>query len=108
MITVPTKDIVENSVILGKCVEHAIHIMRLVDGKEDMFALAKVFLCGLFLGVGEIEMTQGEKTSKLKEIKETVSGEIEIMRQIRSPGVQESFGNIIDTANITKEIIESL
>ncbi|TLX81506.1 MAG: hypothetical protein E6L00_06230 [Thaumarchaeota archaeon] len=53
-------------------------------------------------------MTQGEKTSKLKEIKETVSGAIEIMRQIRSPGVQESFGNIIDTAKITKEIIESL
>ncbi|TLX66509.1 MAG: hypothetical protein E6L02_05190 [Thaumarchaeota archaeon] len=53
-------------------------------------------------------MTQGEKTSKLKEIKETVSGAIEIMRQIRSPDVQESFGNIIDTAKITKEIIESL
>ena|SRR2546428_1050861 len=53
-------------------------------------------------------MTQGEKTSKLKEIKETVSGAAEIIRQIRSPGVQESFGNIMGTAKITKEIIESL
>ena len=53
MIAVPTiKDIVENSGILAKCVEHAIHIMHFVDGKEDMFALVKVFLCGLFLGVG--------------------------------------------------------
>lgn len=52
MTIVPTREIVENSVILGKCVEHAIHIMKLVDGKEDMFALAKVFLCGLFLGAG--------------------------------------------------------
>jgi len=48
----PIRDIVENSVILGKCVEHAIHIIKFVDGKEDMFALAKVFLCGLFLGAG--------------------------------------------------------
>jgi len=48
----PIRDIVENSVILSKCVEHTIHIMQFVDGKEDMFALAKVFLCGLFLGVG--------------------------------------------------------
>ena len=52
MTAIPTKEIVENSVILGKCVEHAIHIMKLVYGKEDMFALAKVFLCGLFLGTG--------------------------------------------------------
>jgi len=46
------KNIVENSVILAKSLEHAIHIMQFIDGKEDMFALAKVFLCGLFLGVG--------------------------------------------------------
>lgn len=45
------RDIIENSVTLGRCIEHAIHIMHFVDGKEDMFALAKVFLCGLFLGV---------------------------------------------------------
>jgi len=53
-------------------------------------------------------MTQGEKTSKIKEIKETVSGAAEIMRQIRSPGMQESFGNIMGTAKIVKEIIEVL
>ena len=53
-------------------------------------------------------MTDGEKTSKLKEIKETVSGAVEIIHQIRSPGVQESFVNIMDTAKIVKEIIESL
>jgi hypothetical protein len=45
------REIVENSVTLGKCIEHTIHIMQFVDGKEDMFALAKVFLCGLLLGV---------------------------------------------------------
>jgi len=53
-------------------------------------------------------MIQGEKISKLKEIKETVSGAVEIMHQIRSPGVQESFGNIIDTAKLVKEIIQVL
>ena len=53
-------------------------------------------------------MTDGEKTSKLKEIKETVSGAVEIIHQIRSPGVQESFGNIIGAAKIVKEIIEVL
>ena len=53
-------------------------------------------------------MANGEKTSKLKEIKETVSGVVEIMHQIRSPGVQESFSNIMDTAKIVKEIIEVL
>ena len=53
-------------------------------------------------------MTDEEKTSKLKEIKETISGAVEIIHQIRSPGVQESFGNIMDTAKIVKEIIEVL
>lgn len=53
-------------------------------------------------------MSGGEKTSKLREIKETVSGAVEIIHQIRSPGVQESFGNIMDTAKIVKEIIEDL
>jgi len=53
-------------------------------------------------------MADGEKTSKLREIKETVSGAVEIIHQIRSPGVQESFGNIMDTAKIVKEIIEVL
>jgi hypothetical protein len=52
MITIPSiKDVVENSVILARCIEHATHIMQFVEGKEDMFVMAKVFLCGLFLGV---------------------------------------------------------
>ena len=53
MTTIPSiRDIVENSVILAKCIEHALHIMQFVEGKEDMFVLAKVFLVGLFLGTG--------------------------------------------------------
>lgn len=54
-----------------------------------------------------MRMTE-EKTSRLKEIKETVLGAVEIMRQVRSPGVQESFGNITGTAKIVKEIIDAL
>jgi hypothetical protein len=53
-------------------------------------------------------MTEGEKTSKIKDIKETVSLAAEIMRQIRTPDVQESFGKIMDATKITKEIIEDL
>ena len=53
-------------------------------------------------------MTQEEKTSKLKEIKETLSGAVQILSQIRAPGMQESFGRVMDTAMIAKEIIESL
>jgi hypothetical protein len=49
-----------------------------------------------------------EKTSKIKDIKETVCGAAEIIRHIRAPGMQESFGNIMDTAMIAKEIIEAL
>jgi DNA repair ATPase RecN len=49
-----------------------------------------------------------EKTSRIKDIKETVSGAVEIMRQIRNPGVPESFGRILDTAAIAREIIEAL
>ncbi len=39
-----------DSAILAKCLEHAIHILQFVEGKENLFALAKVVLCGLFLG----------------------------------------------------------
>ncbi len=53
-------------------------------------------------------MSEGEKASKIKDIKETVSGVVEIMRQIRTPGVQESFSNIMDVAKIVKGIIEDL
>ena len=53
-------------------------------------------------------MTQEEKTSKVKEIKETVLCAVEIIRQIKTPGVLESFGKIMDTGVIAKEIIEAL
>ena len=53
-------------------------------------------------------MTQEEKTSKVREIKETVSCAVEIMRQIKTPGVLESFGKIMDTGMVAKEIIEAL
>ncbi|TLX94575.1 MAG: hypothetical protein E6K91_05805 [Thaumarchaeota archaeon] len=53
-------------------------------------------------------MTQGEKTSKLKDIKETVFGAVEIVRQARTPEAQESFGKMIDTAMIARQIIDAL
>ncbi len=53
-------------------------------------------------------MTEGEKTSKIKEIKETVFGAVEIMRQAGTPEVQESFGKMMDTAMIARQIIEAL
>ena len=49
-----------------------------------------------------------EKTSKLKDIKETVAGAAEIIHLIRTPGVQESFDKIANSAKIIKEIIEAL
>ena len=49
-----------------------------------------------------------EKTGKIKDIKETVSGAVELMNQLRKPGVQESFGKIMDAAMVTKEIIKDL
>jgi uncharacterized protein YjgD (DUF1641 family) len=53
-------------------------------------------------------MAQEEKTSKVKNIKETVSCALEIMRQIKTPGVLESFGKIMDTGIMAKEIIDAL
>jgi uncharacterized protein YjgD (DUF1641 family) len=53
-------------------------------------------------------MAQEEKTSKVREIKETVLCAVEIMRQIKTPGVLESFGKIMDTGVVAKEIIEAL
>ena len=53
-------------------------------------------------------MVQEEKTSKVKEIKETVSCAVEIIRQIKTPSVLESFGKIMDTGVIAKEIIDAL
>lgn len=53
-------------------------------------------------------MAQEEKTSKVREMKETISGAVEIMRQIKTPGMIESFGKMMDTGIIAKEIIEAL
>src|SRR2546428_13613815 len=53
-------------------------------------------------------MTEGEKASKLKEIKETVFGAVEIIRQAGKPEVQESFGKMMDIAMVAREIIEAL
>ena len=49
-----------------------------------------------------------EKTGKLKDIKETVSGAVELMQQLTKPGMQESFGKIMDAAMVAKEIIKDL
>jgi len=53
-------------------------------------------------------MVEGEKTSKLHDIKETASDAVEIMRQIGTPGVQESMDKVRETATIAKEIMEAL
>ena len=49
-----------------------------------------------------------EKTGKLKGIRETVSDAAQIMTQLGRTEVQKSVDNIVDTAKIAKEIIESL
>ena len=49
-----------------------------------------------------------EKTGKIKDIKETVSGAVELMQQLGKPGMQESFGKIMDAVMIAKEIIKDL
>src|SRR5581483_6899556 len=43
---------------------------------------------------------------KLKDIKETASDAVEIMREIGTPGVQETFDQIREIAIIGKEIME--
>ena len=53
-------------------------------------------------------MTQGEKPGKIQEIKETVSCAVEIMKQIRTPGMQDSLGKIMATGTMAKEIIDAL
>jgi hypothetical protein len=53
-------------------------------------------------------LAEEEKTSKVKDIKGIVSGAVEIMRQVGTPHMQESFDNIMDTAVIAKSIIEDL
>lgn len=53
-------------------------------------------------------MPEGEKSSKIKDFKRTVSDVAEIIHQVRISGVQESFGNFQYTTNTVKEIIEDL
>ena len=54
-----------------------------------------------------INMTT-EKPSKLREIKETIIGAVEIVSQVKDREVQESFGKVMETAKVAKEIIEAL
>jgi muramoyltetrapeptide carboxypeptidase LdcA involved in peptidoglycan recycling len=49
-----------------------------------------------------------EKAGKIKDIKETVSGAVELLHQFRTPEVQESFGKITDAVLVAKEIIKDL
>jgi hypothetical protein len=45
---------------------------------------------------------------KLHDIKETASDAVEIMRELGTPGVQETFDMIRETAAIAKEIMETM
>ena len=47
-------------------------------------------------------------TSKIRDIKETASDAVEIMRHIGTPGVLESLNKVKDTAKTVNEIIQSL
>lgn len=49
-----------------------------------------------------------EKPSKLREIKETIVGAVEIVSQVKDREVQESFGKVMETAKVAKDIIEAL
>jgi hypothetical protein len=49
-----------------------------------------------------------EKEGKLHDIKETASDAVAIMRELGTPGVQESFEVIREVANIAKEITETM
>lgn len=49
-----------------------------------------------------------EKGGKLHDIKETASDAVEIMRELGTPGVQETFDMIRETAAIAKEIMETM
>jgi hypothetical protein len=53
-------------------------------------------------------MKAEEKTSKLHDIKETASDAVEIMRQIGTPGVQESIEKVKEIVTIAKEVMEAL
>lgn len=53
-------------------------------------------------------MAAKEKTSKINDVKEIVLGIVEIIRNVRTPHLQESFDSITDTTKIAKEIVEAL
>ena len=45
---------------------------------------------------------------KLKEIRETTSDAVSIIRELGSPGVQESLNKILETTKSAREIVEAL
>jgi hypothetical protein len=49
-----------------------------------------------------------KKPSKLRDIKETASDAVKIMRQIGTPGVFQSFSKIKETATIANEMMQVL
>lgn len=49
-----------------------------------------------------------EKGSKLKDIKDTASDAVEILRELGTPGVQESLDKAKEIAMIAKEIVETM
>lgn len=49
-----------------------------------------------------------EKPSKLREIKETILGVVEIMNQVKDREVQESFDKAMEAVKVAKEIIGDL
>jgi hypothetical protein len=53
-------------------------------------------------------MDMPEKEGKLHDIKETASDAVAIMRELGTPGVQESFEVIREVAKIAKEITETM
>ena len=49
-----------------------------------------------------------KKVSKIRDIKETASDAVEIMRHIGTPGVIESLTKVKETAKVVNEIIQNL
>ena len=45
---------------------------------------------------------------KLREIRQTTSDAVSIIRELGSPGVQESLNKILETTKVAKEIVEAL
>ena len=60
----------------------------------------------MYYGAVFTDMT--EKEGKLHDIKETASDAVAIMRELGTPGVQESFEVIREIAKIAKEITETM